>query len=75
MDPLTLLIQGAFYVLFAAALWRYLRRPNPFELAVVLVFATTAALFTISIVNQFVGPDAAALLRPVALTALIASRT
>ena len=68
LDPLTLLIQVAFYVLFAAALWRYLRRPTPLDLAVVLVFATTAALFAISILNQFAGPDVVALLRPVALT-------
>ena len=72
MDLLTLLIQVAFYVLFAATLWRYLRRPSPLDLDVVLVFATTAALFTISILNQFAGPDVVALLRPVALTALIA---
>src|SRR6478735_4654161 len=72
LDLLTLLIQVAFYVLFAAALWRYLRRPSPLDLDVVLVFATTAALFTISILNQFAGPDVVALLRPVALTALIA---
>ena len=72
MDPLTLLIQVAFYVLFAAALWRYLRRPTQLDLAVVLVFATTAALFAISILNQFAGPDVVALLRPVTLTALVA---
>src|SRR4051812_27499086 len=69
---MTLLIQVAFYVLFAAALWRYARRPTPLDLAVVLVFATTAALFAISIANQFLGPDAVALLRPVTLTILFA---
>ena len=72
MDLLTLLIQLAFYVLFAAALWRYARRPTPLDLAVVLVFATTAALFAISIANQIAGPDVAALLRPVTLTILFA---
>jgi PAS domain S-box-containing protein len=72
LDPLPLLIQVAFYVLFAAALWRYIRSPDALDLAVVLVFSTTAALFTISIVNQIAGPGVAAFLRPLALIALLA---
>ena len=45
MDALTLLIGLAFYLLFIASIVRYLRHRGALELAVVLVFSSTAALF------------------------------
>ena len=52
MDVLTPLIAAAFYVLFAVSIWRYLQHRGQLELAVVLVFTSTAALFAVSFVNS-----------------------
>lgn len=71
MDPIVLLLQVAFYLLFAATLWRYVRQPRPVERAVVAVFATTASLFAVSFVGALL-PGWLPVLRPVAITALVA---
>ena len=51
VDPVILLLQAAFYVLFGVSAWRWVRRRGPLDLAVTLVFAPIAALFLLSIVN------------------------
>ncbi|HYL40869.1 MAG TPA: hypothetical protein VET90_06135, partial [Candidatus Binatus sp.] len=70
MDPLSLLVQVAFYALFAITLWRYIRRRGPLELAVALVFAPLAALFVLSLVNYF-APNLTATLRPMLILILL----
>ena len=54
MDVLTLLIVVAFYLLLAASIRQYIRHPHALELAVVLVFASTAGIFAISAFNVLV---------------------
>lgn len=71
MDILTLLIMAAFYVLFAASIVRYWQHRDALELAVVLVFSSTAAIFAISVLNLVV-PSLATYLGPVAVTLLVA---
>ena len=71
MDVVTLLIAAAFYVLFAVSIRRYLQHRGPLELAVVLVFTSTAALFAVSMVNA-VFPAAAPYSGPIAVTLLVA---
>jgi PAS domain S-box-containing protein len=71
MDVVTLLIAGAFYVLFAVSIRRYLQHPGELELAVVLVFTSTAALFAVSMVNALF-PAIAPYSGPVAVTLLVA---
>jgi PAS domain S-box-containing protein len=63
LDPLTFLLQAAFYGLFAVSLWHWARRRGPLEAAVVLVFAPLAALFALSILNGL-APAVAPVLRP-----------
>lgn len=64
------LLQLAFFAVFAAAIWRYVRRPGTVELAVVGVFATTAAIFAISVVDGF-APGIADALQPLAILLLL----
>lgn len=64
MDPLSFLLQAAFYVLFAISLWRWAKRRGPLELAVTLAFAPIAALFLLSFVNT-AAPQLTTTLRPV----------
>ena len=71
MDLLSLLLQLAFYGVFAAAVWRFIRHPGRIELALVAVFSTTAALFAISLLSNF-APGLSGALRPLALTLLLA---
>ena len=71
MDILTLLIMAAFYLLFFASIAGYLRTRHPLELSVVLVFASTAALFAITGAN-LLAPELTPYLRPVAVTMLVA---
>src|SRR6478609_354212 len=71
VDPLTLLIELVFFVLFAATLWRFARRPGPIELAVLSVFASTGALFLLALVTPYASPEISAILRPLALIALL----
>ncbi len=56
MDVMTLLIWVAFYGLFGVSIRRYLTHRASVELAVVLVFSSTAALFAVSAIDQLV-PD------------------
>jgi PAS domain S-box-containing protein len=71
MDILTLLIWAAFYVLFGVSIRRWLQHRDPVELAVVLVFSSTAALFALSAVNQ-VAPALSATLSPLSVMLLTA---
>jgi PAS domain S-box-containing protein len=71
MDVLTPLIAAAFYMLFAVSIWRYLQHRGQLELAVVLVFTSTAALFAVSFVNTLF-PAVAPFTGPIAVTLLVA---
>ncbi len=71
MDVLTPLIAAAFYVLFAVSIWRYLQHRGQLELAVVLVFTSTAALFAVSFINTLF-PAVAPYSGPIAVTLLVA---
>jgi PAS domain S-box-containing protein len=71
MDVLTLLIMAAFYLLFFVSIARYLRNRHPLELAVVLVFTSTAAIFAIAALN-LVAPAVGSALGPVAVSMLVA---
>lgn len=71
MDVLTLLIVVAFYVLLAASIRQYIQRPQALELAVVLVFTSTAGIFAISAVNVLV-PSLTPFLSPLAVVLLVA---
>lgn len=71
MDALTLLIGAAFYVLFAVSIRRYLLHRGALELAVVLVFSSTAAIFAVAIVNRLL-PVLTPGLGPLAVTLLVA---
>ena len=51
MDPLTVLLQVAFYLAFAVSVRRFLVRRGPLELSIVAVFAPMVALFVLSFVN------------------------
>jgi PAS domain S-box-containing protein len=71
VDPIILLLQVAFYLLFAMAVWRYAHRRHVVEGWVVLVFATTATLFALSIVGT-ISPAARDVVRPLALGTFLA---
>lgn len=71
MDLLTLLIGAAFLVLFAASIRQYARRRGAVELAVMLVFSSTAAIFALAIVDRVL-PTFEPYLGPVAVLLLVA---
>jgi PAS domain S-box-containing protein len=71
MESLTLLIAGAFYLLFAVSIRQYLRYRQPLELAVVLVFASTAAIFASSFLGSTF-PALAPLVAPLSVILLVA---
>jgi PAS domain S-box-containing protein len=71
MDILTLLVMAAFYTVFVISIVRYVRSRHALELAVVLVFSSTAAIFTVSLLNAQL-PALAPFLGPVAVTMLVA---
>ena len=71
MDVLTLLIVVAFYLLLAASIRQYIKRPQALELAVVLVFTSTAGIFAISALNVLV-PSLTPFLSPLAVVLLVA---
>jgi hypothetical protein len=71
MDPVALVIQAAFYLLFAVAVWRYLRNRGAVERGVVAVFSTTAALVLLSFITTF-APGLTPFVRPITLTLLVA---
>src|SRR3954451_14449518 len=71
MDVFTLLIQAAFYLLFAVSIVRWVRHRGALELAVVLVFSSTAAIFAVSILNRVL-PTLTPILSPAAVVLLVA---
>lgn len=71
MDILSVLVMAAFYGLFVMSIVRYLRQRQPLELAVVLVFSSTAALFAVNLINPLV-PAIAPILGPVGVSLLVA---
>ena len=52
MDLLSTLAQLAFFVLFVATLWRFIRRRTRLDLAVVAIFASTAAIFSYALLSS-----------------------
>ena len=71
MDLLSILLQLAFFVLFVATLWRFVRRRTRLDLAVVAIFASTAAIFSYALLNVL-APGQFTYLQPVAVTILLA---
>lgn len=71
MDLLTLLISVAFFVPFAASIRRYVEHRGSLELAVVLVFSSTAALFAVAVVDRIL-PAIAPYASPIAVALLVA---
>ena len=71
MDPVTLVLQVAFFVLFGVSVYQYLRSRGPLELSVVAIFGSIAALFTLSIVNTL-APAVTPVARPVLIALLLA---
>jgi PAS domain S-box-containing protein len=71
MDLVTLLIGAAFYLLFAVSIRRWAQHRGPLELAVVLVFSSTAAIFAASTINRFL-PGLSPILSPLATILLVA---
>ncbi len=71
MDPVVLVIQAVFYVLFGVTLWRYLRQRSPLGLGVVAVFSTTASLFFLSFISTF-APSLTGIVRPLSIALLVA---
>ncbi len=71
MDPITTGLQLAFYVLFAASVFQYLRNRGPLELSVMLVFFSFAAFFGLTFLNALV-PAVAPVARPVLVAILFA---
>ena len=63
VDLTTVLLQLAFYVLFGAAVWRYVRRPGPLELSIVAVFGAFVSLFLLTFIN-YVAPALTPVFRP-----------
>ncbi len=71
MDPITAGLQLAFFLLFAASVFQYLRNRGPLELSVMAVFGSFAALFTFSFL-QALRPDLAFVARPLLVGLLFA---
>jgi PAS domain S-box-containing protein len=71
VDPITTGLQLAFFVLFAASVYQYLRNRGPLELSVMAVFASFAALFSLSFLNA-IRTDIAPVARPVLVALLFA---
>lgn len=71
VDPITTGLQLAFYVLFAASVYQYLRNRGPLELSVMLVFGSFAAFFVLTFLNVLV-PAVAPVARPVLVAILFA---
>lgn len=71
MDPLTFLIQLAFFGVFVAAVVRFVRRPARITLALVAIFGSTAAIFVYSLVNVAF-PGRLTFLQPVVVPVLFA---
>ena len=63
VDLTTVLLQVAFYALFAVSVWRFIRHPGPLELSVVAVFGAFVSLFLLTFINV-VAPSLAQFFRP-----------
>jgi hypothetical protein len=70
MDLVTLLIGAAFYLLFAVSIRRWAQHRGALELAVVLVFTSTAAIFAATMLN-LVLPGLAQLVSPLTTILLV----
>jgi hypothetical protein len=70
VDVLSVALQLAFFAVFAAAIWRYFKRPGKIELAVVTIFGAIAAIFAISLLDN-VAPGISEVLNPLAITLLL----
>ncbi len=68
---MTAALQVAFYLLFGASLWRYLRHRGPLELSVMVIFGSFSALFALNFLNALV-PALAPVARPVLVGILFA---
>jgi PAS domain S-box-containing protein len=71
LDPVTLALQVAFFVLFAVSVFRYLGTRGPLELSVVAVFGSIAALFALSLANSM-APAIVPVARPILIALLLA---
>lgn len=71
MDPITTGLQLAFYVLFAASVWQFMRNRGPLELSVMAIFGSFAALFALSFLNAL-QPSLAPIARPALVAILFA---
>ncbi|MEO5703704.1 MAG: ATP-binding protein [Candidatus Limnocylindrales bacterium] len=71
MDPITIALQLAFYVLFGMSVWQFIHRRGPLELSVVAIFGSFAALFALTFVNELL-PSISAVARPVLVAILFA---
>ena len=67
MDPITTVLQLAFYALFGVSVWQYAHNRGPLELSVMAIFGSFAALFALSFLNALQPA-----LTPIARPALIA---
>ncbi|HEX3265841.1 MAG TPA: ATP-binding protein [Candidatus Limnocylindrales bacterium] len=71
MDPITTVLQLAFYVLFGVSVMQYLRNRGPLELSVMAVFGSIAALFALTFLNGL-SSAIAPIARPVLIALLFA---
>ncbi len=51
MDPLSVLYEGLFFVLFGSALISYRRQPSPLTLDIALLFGALAGLFAVQLMR------------------------
>jgi PAS domain S-box-containing protein len=70
LDPLTILLQLAYYAALAVSLWRFATRRGPLELAVVAIFAPIAGLFLLTFVKATL-PTLQPVLRPALIGMLL----
>jgi PAS domain S-box-containing protein len=71
VDPVTTVLQLAFFVLFAASVVQYLRERGPLQLSVMAVFGSIAALFALTFVNALI-PAVTPVAQPVLVAILLA---
>ena len=69
MDPITTVLQLAFFFLFGVSVFQFLRNRGPLELSVMAIFGSFAALFALTFLNTLT-PAFAPVARP-ALVALL----
>src|ERR1044071_2387901 len=71
LDPITIALQLAFFVLFGVSVYQFLRNRGPLELSVMAVFGSIAALFAFTFVNN-ANPAIGVYVRPVLIGLLFA---